>query len=123
MADSFEISIILPAEPARIYRAWLDSAEHSAFTGSPAEIDPQVGGKFNAWDRYIQGTNLELEPPGGSFRPGAPLSSRSKVRIHAWKSGWRPWKKARALRCLIASSRKGRGKDTGKAGRSIISNH
>jgi uncharacterized protein YndB with AHSA1/START domain len=52
----------LPASPEQVYRAWMSSQEHSAFTGSPAEIDPATGGRFTAWDGYIQGTTLALEP-------------------------------------------------------------
>jgi activator of HSP90 ATPase len=63
MAESFEISTFFPAISAeQIYKAWLDSEEHSAFTGSPAQIDPGVGGKFSAWDGYISGRTLEIEP-------------------------------------------------------------
>lgn len=63
MTESFEVSTFLPKISAeRIYRAWLDSQDHSAFTGSPAEIDPGVGGKFSAWDGYISGITLEVEP-------------------------------------------------------------
>lgn len=29
-------------------------------TGAEAEVDPEVGGEFSAWDGYITGTNLEL---------------------------------------------------------------
>lgn len=46
----------------RLYEAWLDSAEHSAFTGSSASVDGRVGGEMTAWDGYIQGVFLELEP-------------------------------------------------------------
>ena len=31
-------------------------------TGSPANVDGKVGGKFTAWDGYIFGSTLELEP-------------------------------------------------------------
>ena len=31
-------------------------------TGGASQIDPVVGGKFSAWDGYITGTTLELEP-------------------------------------------------------------
>ena len=62
MADSFEISTVLTASAQRVYEAWLSSEEHSAMTGGAAQIDPNVGGKFNAWDGYITGTTLELEP-------------------------------------------------------------
>ncbi len=60
--ESFEVSTILPADPQRIYQAWLDGQEHGEFTGGPAEVDPRVGGRFTAWDGYIEGRNLELEP-------------------------------------------------------------
>jgi uncharacterized protein YndB with AHSA1/START domain len=66
MSDSFEISTVLPAPPARVYAAWLSSAEHAAMTGGSAggsaDIDPRVGGAYSAWDGYITGTTLELEP-------------------------------------------------------------
>jgi len=62
MPDSFEVSALLPADPQAVYRAWLDSAEHSAFTGGQAEVEPRVGGQFTAWDGYIAGRTLELDP-------------------------------------------------------------
>lgn len=39
MAAGFRISVNLPVSPERLFTAWLDNKEHSAFTGSPAEID------------------------------------------------------------------------------------
>ena len=48
MAESIEISAVLPATARQVYEAWLDSAEHSAFTGDEATIEPRVGGAFNA---------------------------------------------------------------------------
>jgi len=62
MSDAFEISTVLPAAAPRIYEAWLNSEEHAAMTGGGAEIDPVVGGRFSAWDGYITGTTIELEP-------------------------------------------------------------
>lgn len=62
MIVEFEVSDILSATPEQIYTAWLDSDEHSKMTGSPARISSIVGGKFDAWDGYISGINLELEP-------------------------------------------------------------
>jgi uncharacterized protein YndB with AHSA1/START domain len=62
MSDSFQLSTILPAGPERIYTAWLDSSEHSQFTGGVAEISPVVSGIFSAWDGYIKGVTLELTP-------------------------------------------------------------
>jgi uncharacterized protein YndB with AHSA1/START domain len=62
MANEFTISVDLPATPERVYTAWLSTAEHSDFTGSEALIDPTVGGSFSAWDGYITGKTLALEP-------------------------------------------------------------
>jgi uncharacterized protein YndB with AHSA1/START domain len=62
MAESLRLVTVLKASPERLYGAWLDSDEHSHFTGSKAEIDPRPGGTFTAWDGYIEGVTLELEP-------------------------------------------------------------
>ncbi len=50
------------AKPEEVYSALLDARKHAAFTGSPATGTNRVGGKFTAWDGYISGKNLELEP-------------------------------------------------------------
>ena len=62
MQESIECSIILPVNTEQLYSAWLDTAAHTAFTGSSADIDPRLGGRFTAWDGYIEGVTLELEP-------------------------------------------------------------
>jgi activator of HSP90 ATPase len=62
MAESIEVSAELPASPEKVYKAWLSSEEHGKFTGSKAVIDPRKGGTFSAWDGYISGKNLELNP-------------------------------------------------------------
>ena len=62
MKRKFSLTIELPAPPEAIYKAWLSSSGHSAMTGSPAKVEPRVGGKFTAWDGYISGKTLELEP-------------------------------------------------------------
>jgi activator of HSP90 ATPase len=62
MADRIEVSEVLPVKQKNLYEAWLDSDKHSAFTGSRAVIDRRVGGKFTAWDGYISGTTITVEP-------------------------------------------------------------
>ena len=59
---NFEISDLIPTSPKEIYKAWLNSAEHSGMTGGLAKISVEVGGTFEAWDGYIEGRNLVLEP-------------------------------------------------------------
>ncbi len=62
MTYDFEQSATIPAEPSVIYDAWLSSAGHTAMTGSRATVDPVVGGEFTAWDGFITGRTVELEP-------------------------------------------------------------
>ena len=72
MADQFTVSTKINASPKEIYDAWLDTKKHAAMTGSTAFVTPGVGGKFSAWDGYIEGTTLELEP--------------NKRIVQAWRS-------------------------------------
>jgi uncharacterized protein YndB with AHSA1/START domain len=62
MTYDFKLSCILPASPEAVYDAWLDSAGHSAMTGAPATIGNRVGEPYAAWDGYITGKTLEVEP-------------------------------------------------------------
>jgi len=62
MEIKFEVSSRIHASALQIYDAWLDSVEHTAMTGGKAVVSAEVGGKFEAWDGYITGTNLILEP-------------------------------------------------------------
>lgn len=96
MLETIQLSAILPASPEQIYRDWLSSTGHTAFTGSPAEVDPAVGGRFTAWDGYIAGTNIELEPyrrilqawRTSEFPTGSP-DSRLEVLLEAVEGGTR----------------------------------
>jgi activator of HSP90 ATPase len=58
----FEVFDRVPAPPDVVYAAWLSSVEHSAMTGSIAHIDAREGGDFDAWDGYIHGVTLTLQP-------------------------------------------------------------
>ena len=60
--ESISVTKTFPVTAERLYKAWLSSEEHSQFTVAPATIDPKVGGEFLAWDGYISGKNLVLEP-------------------------------------------------------------
>jgi activator of HSP90 ATPase len=63
MPFDFTVSDIIPASPREIYAAWLSSDGHAAITGgAEAEASGEVGGAFTAWDGYISGRNLALEP-------------------------------------------------------------
>ena len=59
--ESFTLTVTLPGNPKDIYNAWLSTEDHSQMTGSPAEVDVEIGGAFRAWNGYIWGKTLELE--------------------------------------------------------------
>ena len=63
MKKSFTLSATFLSTPEILYAAWLDGDTHAATTGGePANGSDEIGGHFSAWDGYIEGKNLELEP-------------------------------------------------------------
>jgi activator of HSP90 ATPase len=62
MPFAFTLTETIPATPQQIYDAWLDSDGHSGMTGGKAMASSIEGGAFTAWDDYISGRNLVLEP-------------------------------------------------------------
>lgn len=119
MAQTITVSDVIPATPADIYAAWLDSIAHAAMTGGgKAEASPEVGGEHSAWDGYISGMNLALYPGqrieqswrSTDFKPEDadstltvvldPIDGGTKVTlVHAnlpdhqtgYEQGWRDW--------------------------------
>ncbi|MFT5524456.1 MAG: hypothetical protein ACI9HK_002410 [Pirellulaceae bacterium] len=69
MTIKFTVSAIIPASPEAIYEAWLDSDGHTKMTGSPAHATANVGDSFDAWNGYISGKNLQLEPAKHIVQP------------------------------------------------------
>ncbi len=53
---------ILDCVPDVAYDAWMDSKKHGEMINAHAEIDPNVGGKFEIWDGEVLGKTLELDP-------------------------------------------------------------
>jgi uncharacterized protein YndB with AHSA1/START domain len=60
MPYSYTLNSVIPASPAEVYQAWLDSILHSEMTGGEANMSDEVGADVSAWDGYITGRNLEL---------------------------------------------------------------
>jgi uncharacterized protein YndB with AHSA1/START domain len=58
----FRVSEKFSAAPETLYQAWLNSELHSSMTGAKAEVSDKAGEEFTAWDGYIKGKNLELQP-------------------------------------------------------------
>ncbi|HAW53014.1 MAG TPA: hypothetical protein DCX54_11905 [Flavobacteriales bacterium] len=61
--DSFELTCVFPVSASYLYNAWLDSETHSLFTGGMAAIEPRIDSYFTAWNGYITGKIVELDPP------------------------------------------------------------
>ena len=62
MSETVLVSEVIFATRERLYEAWLDSKEHSAFTAETARIEPVVGGQHSSFSGYATGQNLALEP-------------------------------------------------------------
>jgi activator of HSP90 ATPase len=94
MTESIEVSEVFPVAQRELYLAWLDGKKHTAFTGGEAVIDATVGGRFTAWDGYIEGRIEQLEPPERvlqswrttDFPSGSP-DSVLEIRIEAVEGG------------------------------------
>ena len=94
MKNKFKLTVTLHASVEEIFNAWLSSDGHSAMTGSAAQVDGKVGGAFTAWDGYIFGKTLEIEPSRrivqawrtSEFPEGAP-DSRVDILFEKVKDG------------------------------------
>jgi uncharacterized protein YndB with AHSA1/START domain len=62
MPYTYTLTALIPATPQDIYDTWLDSRGHSAMTGGKATQSAKMGAAVTAWDDYITGKNLHLEP-------------------------------------------------------------
>ncbi len=94
MTESLTVSTTLSATPKQIYTAWLSSKGHTAMTGGEAKCNATIGKTFTAWDGYITGKNMELEPNKrivqlwrtSEFPENAP-DSRLEILLEAVKGG------------------------------------
>lgn len=85
---------LIPATTMEVYEAYIDAEKQTEFTGSEATSDSRVGGAFTAWDGYIKGTYIELEPgrkivqewTSSDFQEGTP-PSRFEIRLKEAKGG------------------------------------
>lgn len=54
-------STVVKATPQQVYDTLMDSAQHTKLTNAKADISPEVGGLFTAYNGYISGKNIELK--------------------------------------------------------------
>jgi uncharacterized protein YndB with AHSA1/START domain len=62
VANVIRQSVVLPASPARLYEAYLDSKQHARIIDASARITARAGGRFSVWDGDIHGVILQLVP-------------------------------------------------------------
>jgi activator of HSP90 ATPase len=62
MSSTIQQEVTFNATPTAVYEALMDSAQHSGFTGAPAEISRDVGGAFTCYGGGVSGRNIELIP-------------------------------------------------------------
>lgn len=93
--DRIEMSFIVAAKPKAVMAAWLSSDEHTAMTGGGADVDARVGGRFTAWDGYIEGKTTKIDHEArrvvqtwrtSEFKKSAP-DSRLEVEFRGVKGG------------------------------------
>ena len=62
MSKLIKQSVVFKTTPHNVYEALMDSAKHAAFSKSAALMSREVGGEIMAYDGYVVGKNLELDP-------------------------------------------------------------
>ncbi|MBI3993191.1 MAG: SRPBCC domain-containing protein [Candidatus Lambdaproteobacteria bacterium] len=62
MSELIHQEVTFKTKAKRVYDALMNSKEHAAFTGGPAEISKEAGGPFTCHGGHILGRNVELVP-------------------------------------------------------------
>jgi len=57
---SINQTVTLEASPLDVYNLIMDSKKHSVFTGSDVKMSNTPEGKFEVFDGYVHGYNIEL---------------------------------------------------------------
>ncbi len=57
---SIKQTVTFDTTPGEIYDLIMDQKKHAAFTGSKVTMSTKVNGKFNVFDGYCHGYNIEL---------------------------------------------------------------
>lgn len=63
-------NISFDASPEELYYLFMDPYKHAAFTGSDVIISNEINGKFNIFNGYCKGYNIELAIAQKLFKPG-----------------------------------------------------
>ena len=86
-------NITFDATPIQVYDLLMDAKKHAAFTGSKVRMSKKVSGKFNVFDGYCHGYNIELD--------------EGKKIIQAWHFAEEGWPDLHFSICTFLFSAKG----------------
>ena len=62
MPESIQFSVDFPVSPERTYHAWLDTYEHSQFTGKDASISSTPGQEYSSLGGQVSGQIVTATP-------------------------------------------------------------
>lgn len=62
MTSAIQQRVRFNVSPARLFKLYMDSRQHSAATHAKAMVSRKVGGKFSAFDGVITGKMLAIVP-------------------------------------------------------------
>ena len=63
MRNIIRQTVVLPAQPDRLFAMYLDPSIHQAIIGAPVAISSESGSKFDAFEGELTGTMLEVIEP------------------------------------------------------------
>lgn len=55
-------SVTINVEPLKVYNIFMDAKKHSKLSNSDVVMSKRIGGKFQIFDGYCEGYNIELMP-------------------------------------------------------------
>ena len=80
-------AVTFHAKPLEVYELIMDPKKHSSFTGGKVKMSNKVKGKFEVFDGYCHGYNIELEP--------------GKKIVQAWHFGEDGWPEDHYSTCIF----------------------
>lgn len=58
---TIEFNLKFPAKPEKVYNLLMDGNLHALITGGKVRMSSKTDGKFEVWDGYCHGFNIELK--------------------------------------------------------------
>ena len=88
-------TVTFKAAPDEVYELIMDSKKHAAFSGAGAKFSKKSKGKFESYDGYCHGYNIELE--------------EGKKIVQAWHFAEDGWPDDHFSTCTFTFTKAGKG--------------